>query len=601
MFDWKNKLTEVPKTPGVYEFLNKDGRVIYVGKAKNLKNRLGQYFSGHDTRTQIPHLLAEATGFTYTVVTSELEAAFLENTLIKQHSPKYNIDLKDDKNYAFITINYSTEIPQIGYARKIDPQNQKSKSIKYFGPYSAVHKIRATLNLIRRIFPYCANEKVSNRPCFYYYMHRCPGVCIGKISLDEYKIQLDRICEFLAGNNHKITAEITKEMKVAAKNKQFEKAARLRDSFRALEILKEKQNAILPKKVSWDIVSVGSNDGFACVNLFKVREGKLYDKESFVYELPGASITELGEVTQRFLEQYYIETSSRPDTVYLESLPKDSELIEHIISSRFNKKTKLQTTKKGQVKKLLDLGKVNAEEYLKNWLKDKAGNLDKINAALSGLKEILNLPQIPKRIECYDNSNIQGTNPVGSMVVFVDGLPAKSQYRKFKFTDKKKPDDFASMKEMLSRRLARIEDNSKWPMPDLIVIDGGKGQLSAAMEAISQYPNIPISVIGLAKRIEEIFLPNNSEPIILSHDHPSLQMLQRIRDEAHRFGITFHRSLRSKQAVKSALDDILGVGPKTKKLLKAKFGTVAEIKKQSLDELTKVVGKKLAEKIKASI
>jgi excinuclease ABC subunit C len=699
MFDYKRKLEEIPKNPGIYQFINKDGAVIYVGKAKNLKSRVAQYFSGHDNRPQLPYLIAEATDINYTVVTNELEAAFLENTLIKQYSPKYNIDLKDDKNYAFITIDYATEIPQIGYARKIEtsrrhsePQPSKPSGgeesqkrdpsaalrmtpmCKYFGPYSAVHKIRNTLNLVRRVFPYCANEKVSARPCFYYYMHRCPGVCIGKISIEEYKIQMDRICEFLSGNNQKIVADIKKDMAVASKNKKFEKAARLRDSLRALEILQEKQNVIMPKKVNWDLVSIAESDGYACINLFKVREGKLYDKENFVYEIPDSyrghseslpsdssgdeesqpqtgilrtdAITQNDakrEVIERFLEQYYLETSSRPSSIYLQFTSDNSNLIKTIIRSRFNRGVDIIVPQRGKPFGLIGLGQTNAEEFLRNWLKDKAGNLDKINTALNGLKDILNLPQIPKRIECYDNSNMQGTNPVGSMVVFENGLPAKSQYRKFKFAVKKNPpaggDDFGMMKEMLTRRLARSADspptkgesraergervgaaikktpttpsasrppllkkegNSAWPLPDLIIIDGGKGQLSAAMEALNSnsLPLNSIPIIGLAKRIEEIFLPSNPTPIILDHRHPSLQLLQRLRDEAHRFGITFHRALRSKQAVKSALDTIPGVGPKTKKLLKTKFGTVAEIKQRSTDELAAVVGKKLAEEIK---
>lgn len=697
----QQKLTEIPKQPGVYQFLNKDGGVIYVGKAKNLKSRVGQYFTGHDNRPQLPYLMAEAVDVNYTVVNSELESAFLENTLIKQYAPKYNIDLKDDKNYAFITIDYSTEIPQIGYARKIDDgrrhsesrmhlrdqesQSKKKRSFtrmralrmtpktKYFGPYSAAYKIRNTLNLVRRIFPYCAAQKVGNRPCFYYYMHRCPGVCIGKISLNDYKKQLDRIGNFLQGDIGKIKRQLTEEMRQAAVEKKFELAARLRDQCRDLEILEQRQAVILNKNVDWDIVSLAESDGYACINLFKIRGGKMFDKENFVYELPaiprrhsaGVQPTEeslqsnekeilhpsdaLGvqndassEVLQRFLEQYYLETSSRPACVYLQSPPEDSELIEHILRSRFGKKTEITVPQKNQPKSLINLGKLNAEEYLKNWLRDKAGNLDKINKALEQLKEVLGLDAIPKRIECYDISNTQGTNPVGSMVVFTDGLPAKSQYRKFKIQGKKTPDDFAMMKEMLSRRFAKLqssppakgeylrqsggegvgatsntpttpsasqppllgkEGKTEWPAPDLIVIDGGKGQLGVAIEILKSipYPLSPIPLIGLAKRVEEIFLPEVAEPIILAHDQPALQLLQRLRDEAHRFGITFHRQLRSKQAVKSALDDIAGIGPKTKKLLKQKFGTVAQIRKTSFNELAAVVGEKMAQIIQQSL
>lgn len=643
----KSKISNIPKKPGIYQFLGSKGEVLYVGKAKNLNSRVKQYFQNHDTRPQLPYLLAEAVDINYTVVATELESAFLENTLIKQYSPKYNIDLKDDKNYAFIKIDYSTEIPQIGYARNITVQpisksvnkhrkkskiqnlntktNPKSEIINhkslYFGPYSAVYKIRNTLNLVRKIFPYCASDKVGSRPCFYYYMHRCPGVCIGKISIEEYNQTLDKIIKFLQGNNNEVVKDLEKEMKQAAKAKKFETAARLRDQFKALQILTEKQNVILTKKVDWDIISLASESGFSCVNLFKIRSGKMFDKESFVYESPaiptqgrnpdqnvGAEV----DTIERFLEQYYLDASSIPQVIYSEVATENQNLIKQIIKSRFNKNIKIEVPKKGQLAKLVALGKENAIEYLKNWLNAKAGNLDKINASLTQLKETLGLSVIPKRIECFDISNIQGTNAVASMVVFKDGLPAKNEYRKFKIQTKQTPDDFAMMHEALTRRLARSWDKSKiqnlnskiesnpksfWPVPDLIVIDGGKGQLSAVYSII-QNSKLNIPVIGLAKRIEEIFLPEQSSPIILDHNQPALQLLQRLRDEAHRFGITFHRQLRSKQAIKSALDDVPGIGPKLKKLLKQKIGTVADIKNSSQEELAKLVGEKLALNLK---
>jgi excinuclease ABC subunit C len=598
----KEKLKEIPHKPGVYQFKDKDGEVLYVGKAKDLKSRVSQYLNGTDERPQLPYLIAEAADISYTVVNNELESLYLENTIIKQYLPRYNIQLRDDKNYAFITIDYDCEIPRIGYARKVDKLNKKTK---YYGPYSAAYKIRNTLNLMRRIFPYCAAEKVSNRPCFYYYLHRCPGVCIGKISLDEYRQYLKKIENFLAGDTGKIKKELENEMKIASSLQEFEKAARLRDQCNALQLLEERQTVIMPKAVNWDIVSVAFDQGYTCINLFKIREGKLQDKENFVYETDRHD-----EIMQIFLEQYYLDTSSIPQVVYTQIAPQDPELIEHIIYSRCNKKTKLITPQKGKPGELVKLGQTNALEHLQKWLKDQAGHLDAINNALAGLKDVLHLKDLPQRIECYDISNIQGTNAVGSMVVFKNGLPAKSEYRKFKIKTKKTPDDFAMMKEILSRRMARAESEkgkveSKWPIPDLIVIDGGKGQLSAALEVLQKFEirnlKFEIPVIGLAKRIEEIFRPENPEPIILSHDNPSLQLLQRLRDEAHRFGITFHRALRSKQAVKSALDDIPGIGPKTKKLLKQKFGTVANIRKASHEDLSAAVGDHIAQLIQQSL
>ncbi len=678
----KSKISNIPKKPGVYRFLDKDGGVIYIGKAKNLRSRVGQYFNGSDERPQIPFLVEEAADFGYTVVNNELESLYLENTLIKQYLPKYNILLRDDKNYAFIKIDYSTEIPQIGYARKVEQKNQdprtknqtrlastasrgrtNSKIQKpnsttynlqptiYFGPYTAVYKIRNTLHLMRKIFPYCSALKVSGKPCFHYHLHRCPGVCIGKISLDDYRLYLKKIEDFLAGNNGKIMKQLKNEMKLAAAKKLFEKAARVRDQLNALALLEERQSVILAKRVDWDIVSLASSDGYSCVNLFKIRGGKMRDKENFVYELTSPSLSlkkerntavipllskeGLGEVMQKFLEQYYLEASDIPKIIYTQTPTTNAKIVQDIIRARIKNKAEIILPQKGKPAELVKLGVTNAQEYLSKWLSDQAGHLDKINQALQGLKDVLKLADIPRRIECYDISNIQGTNAVGSMVVFKDGLPAKSEYRKFKIRGKTTPDDFAMMKEMLARRLSRSEYDGKnqesrsknqpnlkskilnssrlaraeadlksfWPLPDLIVIDGGKGQLNAALEALRkcQISNFKFQIIGLAKRIEEIFLPNNPEPIILSHDDPALQLLQRLRDEAHRFGITFHRQLRSKQAVKSALDDIPGIGPKTKKLLKQKLGTVADIRKASTDELAKIVGEKLAQTIKQNL
>jgi excinuclease ABC subunit C len=642
----KSKILNLPKKPGVYLFKNKDGVVLYVGKAKNLKARVSQYLSGHDEREQIPYLMEEAVNVDYTVVNSELESLFLENTLIKQYLPKYNILLRDDKNYAFIKIDYSTEIPQIGYARRVEESGlrvDRTKKItphpsplapKFFGPYTAAYKIRNTLHLMRKIFPYCSALKVSGKPCFYYHLHRCPGVCVGKITLDEYRLHFKKIEDFLAGNTGKISKQLKSEMRQAALKKQFEKAARLRDQLNSLKLLEERQTVILAKKVDWDIVSLASSDGYACVNLFKVRGGKLQDKENFVYEMSDPDIRIISgsadnygsEILQKFLEQYYSEASSIPKIIYAQYPAQEYRLIEKLVRTRSGRATKIIMPQKGKAKNLVKLGVANAQEYLTKWLSDQTGNLDKINRALQGLKDVLNLDKIPQRIECYDISNIQGTNAVGSMVVFNKGLPAKSEYRKFKIRSKSTPDDFAMMKEVLSRRLARSAPNllgnktadksasaragrdgsarytDGWPLPDLIVIDGGKGQLSAALEVLTTY-NLQLTtpIIGLAKRIEEIFVPGKSKPIVLSHDDPTLQLLQRLRDEAHRFGITFHRNLRSKEAVKSALDDIPGIGPKTKKLLKTKFGTVADIRKVSLDELVKIVGEKLAQTIKQNL
>lgn len=597
----KEKLNDVPRKPGVYKFLGKDGTVLYVGKAKNLRTRLGQYFSGHDKRVQLPYLIEEAADFDYIIVGTELESLFLENTLIKEHMPAYNIMLRDDKNYAFIQIDYSCEIPQITYARKITAD----KKSKFFGPYSSAKKIRQTLDLTRKIFPFCSNTQVGKRPCFYYFLHRCPGVCIGEITLQEYNQQLERIATFLSGKTAPIKKELQSQMKQAARAKKFELAARLRDQYQAIEILDEKQITMFAKKVSWDFVSVYSNDLSAAVNLFKVREGKLKDNEQFIFDnILGFNPEYRAQaIMQSFLENYYAQATDLPTEIYMQTEPSDSGIVSKLLQSRSKKKIAISVPTRGPKLKLINLGKVNAEEFLLKWQRNQATNADAIKETLEELKKLLKLPNTPRRIEGYDISNTQGTNPVGSMVVIKDGQPAKSEYRKFKITRKQTPDDFLMMREMLERRLSRVKpENEKdaWPIPDLLVIDGGKGQLGVAVDVLAKM-KLKIPVIGLAKRIEEIFLPYNPEPIVLPHDNPTLQMLQRLRDEAHRFGITFHKSLRSKQAVKSALDTIPGIGPKTKKLLKQKIGTVDQIRRAPIEELAKIVGEAKARTIKAHL
>ncbi len=611
MTELKDKVKEIPHKPGVYKFLGKEGAVLYVGKAKDLRSRVVQYFGKHDNRAQLPFLMAEAVDLEYIVVNSELESLFLENTIIKQYMPPYNIMLRDDKNYAFIKIDYSTEIPQITYARKIftdssEGPGRSTKKDKYFGPYSSTAKIRKTLDFIRKVFPYCANKEIGKRPCFYYYLHRCPGICVGAITMQEYEQQLDRICLFLSGRNSEIKKQLMRDMKGASKWKHFETAARLRDQLQAIEVLDERQIALFPQKVSWDFVSVYIDAISACVNVFKVREGKLIDKENFIYDnILGVQEDNRGPLVQQaFLEMYYSQTTNLPQEIYTQFKLDNDPLIKILLASRVKetkakRKIKLCVPTRSQKLKLIKLGVTNAEEYLRKWQRSQASNLDQIKEILENLKQLLNLPHTPRRIEGYDISNTQGTNPVGSMVVVKDGLATKSEYRKFKINVKSTPDDFMMMREMLTRRLSRVNpenEKDKWPLPDLLVIDGGKGQLGVAVEVLEKLKlNIP--VIGLAKRIEEIFLPHNPEPIVLPHEDPTLQLLQRLRDEAHRFGITFHRNLRSKQAVKSALDTIPGIGPKTKKLLKQKIGSVDKIRQTPISKLSELVGPAKAEQI----
>jgi excinuclease ABC subunit C len=464
----KDKLLDIPHKPGVYKFLDEHGDVIYVGKAKDLRSRVSQYFGSHDIRAQLPFLMADAADIDYTVVNSELESLFLENTLIKEYMPMYNIRLRDDKNYAFIKIDFDTEIPQIIYVRKVDAPT-KNTTNKYFGPFSSTKKIRQTLDIVRKIFPYCANKEVGKRPCFYYFLHRCPGVCVGQISLSEYKTQLASIALFLSGKTSDVRKNLEDQMKSAATSHKFEQAAKFRDQVNAIKILEEKQVALFSNQSAWDFVSIYTDTLTACINLFKVRDGKLIDKEDFIFEnilnipLP----VRVETILQTFAENYYSQATDLPQEIFTQADLANKEIINSLLSNRAmqNGKTRLKkvvitTPFKGEKLNLIKLGSENAEQYLRKWQTTQASDIDVQKETLEALQKLLNLPTLPRRIEGYDISNTQGTNPVGSMVVTKDGRAAKTEYRKFKITVKNTPDDFSMMREMLSRRLARVAPQS---------------------------------------------------------------------------------------------------------------------------------------------
>lgn len=599
--DLKEKLKNVSHKPGVYLFKGANGEVLYVGKAKNLKNRVSQYFhKEHDGRLQIPFLMQDVTDFETIITDNDVECLLLENNLIKKYKPRYNIKLRDDKNYAFIKIDYDCEIPQIYTIR-----NPDTKNARYFGPYSSALKVRETLNIVRKVFPYCANKKISNRPCFYYYLHRCPGICIGKISMEEYDKTIQKIALFLAGNISDIKKYIRKQMQEAAQKKLFERAADLRDQMRSLDVVEERQKAIFAQKVNWDFISYFQTADKSTVNVFVIRNGKLIDRKNFILE---ETQNKSGcDIIDAFMEKYYLETSDLPKEIFVQELPTDLAMMERVLGERAKSRIKITKPNKGRKAELVTLGVENAKEYFEVWSRDQVTELSRTTLALDELQKVLNLKETPFRIECFDISNIQGTNSVASMVVFENGKPNKSQYRKFKIKIDGEPNDFAMMKEALTRRFhlshrepGEEETQQKWPLPNLLVVDGGKGQLGMAVEVLKNY-SLNIPVIGLAKREEEIFWPGKSDPILLPKSDYALQLLQRLRDEAHRFAITFHKKLRSKQAYKSVLDEIPGIGPKKKKLLIKKYGSVANIKKlaspEEISELTSLVGRAVAEKL----
>src|SRR3989344_5052275 len=583
------KLSNLPKKPGVYLHKDQDGAVLYVGKAVNLRNRVSSYFK-KDAGTgsvRIQNMIAKIADLDFVVVDNELESLVLENNLIKQYRPKYNVLLRDDKNYLFIKINLKDEITTIQYERKPDDKNAR-----YFGPYTSGLALKDTLRLVRKIFPYCANTTVGTKPCFYYHIGKCPGVCFVKISLADYRnFYIKNIIEFLEGRRDLILKNLQRQMKFWATAKKFEKAAKVRDQIFALNRVLERQKVVYPKNIDQDVFSV-YQDAAACINLFLIRGGKLIQKENFI--LDNARQASVKEILESFLPRYYMDAATEPKQILL-PVAINSEALEPL----FSKLPKILTPSRGDKAGLIVLGTTNAKQYLDNSTDKHLLEEAKLMASLKELQRVLSLPTLPGRIEAYDISNIQGTNPVGSMVVFDFARPKKSDYRKFKINKKQTPDDFAMMSEMLDRRF-----KNSWPMPDLILIDGGKGQLSAATKVLSQIPKFSdsqIPTIGLAKRIEEIFTPGRKNPILLPPTSICLFLLQRIRDEAHRFAVTYHRKLRSRKSLTSVLDSISGIGPNKKRQLLLKFGSASKIRSASLTAIASIVGAKAAEKIKASL
>ncbi|HEV8601675.1 MAG TPA: excinuclease ABC subunit UvrC [Patescibacteria group bacterium] len=591
------KLKDLPQKPGVYIFKDAKGLFLYVGKGIKLKNRVSSYFrkDAREGSPRIQYMISQIKDLDYVVTDNEVESLVLENNFIKQIKPKYNVRLRDDKNYLFLKINIKDEIPTIEYDRK-----PSDKNARYFGPYTAAISVRDTLRLLRRIFPYCANKKVGSKPCFYYHIGKCPGVCIGKISLSEYRSNyIKKIIQFLEGRQTEILTQLKMQMNGYARSRMFERAARVRDQIFALNRVLERQKLVYPKKIDQDIFSLHQN-GVASVNLFMIREGKLIQKENFILENTKQALPQ--EILESFLGRYYLDCATIPKEILLPVKINELE-IKKLLQEKTKRQVKILVPVRGPKLKLLNLGEENAKQYLESQSDKQLLEEARLLSSLRELQRVLELKNLPGRIEAYDISNVQGTSPVGSMIVFDFARPKKENYRKFKINRKQTPDDFAMMAEMLQRRFKHAFDEERikrWPMPDLILIDGGKGQLNVAVKVLKLYKlNIPI--IGLAKRLEEIFSPGKNLPLTLPKNSQALFLLQKIRDEAHRFAVSYHRLLRSKKSVSSKLDDIPGIGSAKKRLLLQKFGSLAKINSASLGEVANLVGRRLAEKIKASL
>ena len=590
---FKNRLKDVPKNPGVYLHSNLKKEIIYVGKANSLQDRLKYYFSPQlDATPKIKELMNNIHDFDFIVTETEQEALLLENQLIKKYQPKYNARLKDDKSYPYIKITKSEEFPQIIISR--NPKNDKNK---YYGPYSSISSVRQTLDLLSKIFPYrtCTKEITGKdkKACLEFDIGRCKAPCTGNSDQEEYEEIISSVEKFLSGKTSPIVKEIKNEMMKASNSQNYERAAVYRDRIKAIERILEKQKVSGLRYETFDLISCVKNDNEAMIIVFNIRKGNMIAHEKFRIER--TDTTEIEEIIRLFLYDYYSKSIFIPNSILVSEYPSEKNIIQDFLENKSKKKINITIPVRGTKKKLLEMGTSNAKESLKQWQIKWINDSKKTKKALNDLQNELGLINLPNRIECFDISHIQGSNVVASMSVFENGLPKKSDYRRFKISEDKN-DDFAAMREVISRRYKKLlekKDISKKldsfsKVPALILIDGGKGQLSSALQVLLElgFSNIPIA--GIAKREEEIFMPYNEDPIMLDRSSQGLYLIQRVRDEAHRFAITYHRNIRQKKSIQSELDTINGIGKVKKKALLKKFGSTEKIKNSSIKEITTI-------------
>ncbi len=584
----KERFKTLPPKPGVYLFKDRRGTVIYVGKAKNLAKRVLSYFQKRAWLEPAKHVMVgRVADLDYIIVSSETEAFLLESTLIKQHRPDFNVVFKDDKHYLYLQVDMSEEYPTV---RAIRRPTTKTRG-RLFGPYTSGEAVRSTLKLLKRLFRYRTCTAHQGRPCLDWHLGRCTGPCHDAITPEAYRQQVVvPLLDFLSGKTSVVVRSLKSAMKSASRGRRFEEAARLRDTIVGIERVTEHQMVVSHPREQFDVVSIAREDGTAAVNVFTVREGKLSSRAVFGLEHVDGSSDR--EVIGSFITQQYSSPTVRPKLVVAEPLPTDARSLERTLGLT------LRRPIRGTKKRLARLGVENARDYLKkNVLAAKID--ERKRRAVAELGTWLRLPGAPKRIECYDISNIQGTEAVGSMVVFENGEPKKSDYRKFKIKTVEGSNDVAMMAEVLERRLGhlRAADRGHWPAPNLIVVDGGKPQLGAAMNVLTKL-HLEIPAVALAKRQEELFLPGAGTPLVLPADSEALYLVQRLRDEAHRFAQSYFTRRRKAAAARSLLDSVPGIGPKTKKKLIAVFGSGRAVFAADEEHLTRIVGPRLARQIK---
>ena len=606
----REQVDQVPVSPGCYLWKDGSGKVIYVGKAKNLRSRMRQYVTLQDDRAKIPLMMQVVRSFDYIVVENEHEALVLERNLIAQYRPYFNVDFKDDKSYPFIAITESDVFPAIKYTRE-----KHKKGTRYFGPYTDSYAARQTIDTLRKVVPICTasctewkrcrrelekhpNEAaVANmifaekgRPCFDYHVGRGPGVCVGAISTAEYGKHVRQVENFLRGNRSEIVMEVQEQMQEAAANLDFERAARLKGRLDALSALDDRQQVTFPTSVNLDLIGFYREETISAACVFVVREGRTVRSVEFILD-KGLDVSE-DELVSGFVKRYYDETADVPAEVDVPLELSDAEVISEWLSDKRGHRCSLHLPQRGEKSRLLEMASKNARHALMRHMIRTGYSDDRSNQALLQLESALALEAPPLRIECFDISTLHGSFTVASMVVFTNGKPDKSQYRRFKIhAELDEANDFVSMSEVLGRRYSpeRMADKRFGSRPDLLVVDGGKPQLTAAIQQLAEL-GLDIPVCGLAKSDEEVFVPWDDTPIVLPSGSASLYLIKQVRDESHRFAITFHRELRDKAMTVSILDEIPGVGPKRKKDLMRHFGSFKKLNAASADDIADVKG-----------
>src|SRR5471032_1580628 len=594
----ESQLKRLPTGPGVYIFRDDRGDVLYVGKAKSLRPRVRSYFQAgsSDTRQGIKHMASRVETIETIVTSSEVEALHLEQNLVKRHRPPFNVRLRDDKSFPYIAVTVEDEYPRVMFTRE-----RHRRGVVYFGPYANAKKVRETLDVLNRVFRYrpCEGPKPgrhSGIPCLDFHIERCHAPCVGYISKEDYRELIDQVIEFLSGDDRPIIRRLEQQMREAAAAERFEDAARYRNRLAAIERLSERQ-AVERKSIGTiDVIGVAVSAERAAVQFFHLREGRMVDR--YAFHLENAAGEELGEVLEQFCLEYYGSSRSIPPQILVPRGAGDTSVLEEFLSARRGSRVEVRAPERGEKRRLQELAQQNAVLALQSETFVAESKRARRVEALEELREVLNLESLPIRIECFDISNTQGREIVGSMVVFQDGVAKKGHYRKFAVRTLAGQDDFAAMHEVVLRRFTRLgadPGSEEWnesfaATPNLVVVDGGKGQLSAALAAMHELDLPRVAVIALAKRIEEVFVPGRPGPILLSPHSPGLQLLQRVRDEAHRFAVTFHRQRRDAAARESMFDQLEGVGPARRRALLQHFGSAERVLEATEEELEGVPG-----------